>query len=70
LDTDYFGRLIRMRQQIQRNELPRFEDIEFLLDRCGQADKRMLEVIDLLASSHDTRSANIERARKLLKELV
>jgi hypothetical protein len=71
MNADYFARLIRMRQQLERKQLPTHEDLLFLLERCGQTDARILEVVDLLAQSRNVfRSKHIERARKLLEELL
>ena len=71
MDSDYLARLRRIKDQLERNEMPNIEDVQFLVTRCEQADKRLLEVVDLLNQSRNTfRSKQIERARKILEELL
>ena len=71
MDSDYLARLRRIKDQLERNEMPNIEDVQFLVARCEQTDKRLLEVVDLLNQSRNTfRSKQIERARKILEELL
>ena len=71
MDGDYLTRCRRIKEQLERNEIPGIEDIRFLLNRCEQADRRVLEAIDLLQQSRNAfRSKQIERARKILEELL
>ena len=71
MESDYLTGLRRIKDQLERNEMPRIDDVRFLLNRCEQADKRLLEVVDLLKQSrHTFRSKQIERARKILEELL
>ena len=71
LNADYFATLVRMRQQIERKEAPGLKDVMFLVDRCHQTDKRILEVVDLLAQARPVfRSKHLDRARELLEELL
>ncbi len=71
MDGDYLTRCRRIKEQLERNEIPGIEDIHFLLNRCEQADRRALEAIDLLQQSRNAfRSKQIERARKILEELL
>ena len=71
MDEDYQSRLGRMKEQLDRNEIPTSDDIRFLVEHCGRTDTKLLEVVDLLRQSRNAfRSKQIERARKILEELL
>ena len=71
MDEDYQSRLRRTKEQLDRNEIPTPDDIRFLVERCQHTDTKLLEVVDLLRQSRNAfRSKQIERARKILEELL
>jgi hypothetical protein len=71
METDYKSRLRRLKELLERNEAPTPDDIAFLVKHCEGTEKKLLEVIDLLSQSRNTfRSKQIERARKILEELI
>ena len=71
MDEDYRSRLGRMKEQLDRNEIPTSNDIRFLVEHCGRMDVKLLEVVDLLRQSRNAfRSKQIERARQILEELL
>jgi hypothetical protein len=71
MDQYYFARIVQITDQVQRGQLPSLDDVRLLIDRCRQTDKRILEVIDLLAMTRPTsRSKHIDRARTILEELL
>ena len=71
MDEDYQSRLRCMKEQLDRNEIPAPDDIRFLVEHCQHTDTKLLEVVDLLRQSRNAfRSKQIERARKILEELV
>ena len=71
MEQDYQSRMMRLKKQLRTNVQPALEDIEFLVEHCDQTEKKLLEVVDLLRQSRNTfRSKQIERARKILEELL
>ena len=71
MDEDYQSRLRRMKEQLERNEIPPPDDIRLLVEHCQRTDIKLLEVVDLLRQSRNAfRSKQIERARKILEELL
>jgi len=71
MDEDYRSRLGRMKEQLDRNEIPTIDDVRFLVEHCRRTDTKVLEVVDLLRQSRNAfRSKQIERARKILEELL
>ena len=71
MDEDYQSRLRRMKEQLDRNEIPTPDDIRFLVEHCRRTDTKLLEVVDLLRQSRNAfRSKQIERARKILEEIL
>ena len=71
MDEDYQSRLRRVKEHLDRNEAPTPDDIRFLVDHCHYTDTKLLEVVDLLRQSRNAfRSKQIERARKILEELL
>jgi len=71
MDEDYRSRLGRMKEQLDRNEIPTTDDVRFLVEHCRRTDTKVLEVVDLLRQSRNAfRSKQIERARKILEELL
>jgi hypothetical protein len=71
MDEGYRSRLSRIKEQLDRNEGPAPGDVRFLIERCQQTDTKLLEVVDLLRQSRNAfRSKQIERARKILEELL
>ena len=71
MDEDYQSRLRRVKEHLDRNEHPTSEDIRFLVDHCQHTDTKLLEVVELLRQSRNAfRSKQIERARKILEELL
>jgi hypothetical protein len=71
MDEDYQSRLRRMKDQLDQNEIPTPDDIRYLVEHCQRTDTKLLEVVDLLRQSRNAfRSKQIERARKILEELL
>ena len=71
MEEGFQFRLRRLKEQLDRSEPPAPDDVRFLVDYCDLTEKRILEVVDLLRQSRNTfRSKQIERARKLLEELL
>jgi hypothetical protein len=71
MGDEEIARVRRLKEQLDRGDLPGPEDVRFLAERCDAADKRIREVIDLLAQTRNTfRSKQVERARKILEELL
>ena len=71
MDEDYQSRLRRVKEQLDRNEPPTSDDIRSLVQHCQHTDTKLLEVVDLLRQSRNAfRSKQIERARKILEELL
>ena len=71
MDEDYRSRLGRIKEQLDRNEIPTTDDVRFLVEHCRRTDTKVLEVVDLLRQSRNAfRSKQIERARKILEELL
>ena len=71
MDEDYQSRLRRIKEQLDRNEIPTTDDVRFLVEHCRRTDTKVLEVVDLLRQSRNAfRSKQIERARKILEELL
>jgi len=71
MEQDYQSRMMRLKEQLRTNVQPAPEDIEFLVEHCDRTKKKLLEVVDLLRQSRNTfRSKQIERARKILEELL
>ena len=71
MDEDYQSRLRRVKEQLDRNEIPTPDDIRLLVEHCQRTDTKLLEVVDLLRQSRNAfRSKQIERARKILEELL
>ena len=71
MDEDYQSRLRRMKEQLDRNEIPTSDDIRLLVEHCQRTDTKLLKVVDLLRQSRNAfRSKQIERARKILEELL
>lgn len=71
MGEDYQSRLKRIKEHLDRKEDPASEDIRFLVDHCQHTDTKLLEVVDLLRQSRNAfRSKQIERARKILEELL
>lgn len=71
MDEEYRSRLGRMKEQLDRNEIPTTDDVRFLVEHCRRTDTKVLEVVDLLRQTRNAfRSKQIERARKILEELL
>ena len=71
MEQDYQSLMTRLKEQLQSNVQPAPEDIKFLVEHCDRTERRLLEVVDLLRQSRNTfRSKQIERARKILEELL
>ena len=71
MDEDYQSRLRRMKEQLDQNGIPTPDDIRYLVEHCQRTDTKLLEVVDLLRQSRNAfRSKQIERARKILEELL
>jgi len=71
MDEDHQSRLRRIKEQLDRNEIPTPDDVRSLVEHCQRTDTKLLEVVDLLRQSRNAfRSKQIERARKILEELL
>jgi len=71
MDEGYQSQLRRMKEQLDRNEIPTLDEVRLLVEHCQHTDTKLLEVVDLLRQSRNAfRSKQIERARKILEELL
>jgi hypothetical protein len=71
MEGEFHDRLKRMKANLEIGAPPQADDISFLVRHCERVDTRLLEVVDLLQQSRNTfRSKQIERARKILEELI
>jgi len=71
MQQDYRSLMARLQEQLQRNDPPAPEDVRSLVEHCDRTERKLLEVVDLLRQSRNTfRSKQIERARKILEELL
>jgi len=71
MEGEFHDRLIRMKANLEMGSPPQVDDVSFLVKHCEHVDTRLLEVVDLLQQSRNTfRSKQIERARKILEELI
>jgi hypothetical protein len=71
MEQDYRSLKTRLQEQLQGNDPPAPEDVRSLVEHCDRTERKLLEVVDLLRQSRNTfRSKQIERARKILEELL
>jgi len=71
MEEGFQSRLRRLKEQLDRNEPPAPDDVRFVVEYWERTDKRLLEVVDLLRQSRNAfRSKQIERARKILEEIL
>jgi hypothetical protein len=71
MEQDYRSLMMRLKEQLERNDPPAPEDVRFLVEHCDRTERKLLEAVDLLRQSRNTfRSKQIERARKILEDLL
>jgi hypothetical protein len=71
MEQDYRSLMTRLQEQLQRNDPLAPEDVRSLVEHCDRTERKLLEVVDLLRQSRNTfRSKQIERARKILEEIL
>jgi len=71
MKSEYGERLQRVMRTWESTQHLSSEDVTFLVERVNHADRKILQVIDLLSATRDTfRSKQVERARKILEELL
>jgi hypothetical protein len=71
MESEYHQRLKRLKEALDGDQTPETQDVEFLVKHSAQVDAKLLEVVDLLRQSRDAfRSKQVERARKILEELL
>jgi hypothetical protein len=71
MESQILERLQQIRKAWEQSGVLSTEETQFLLTHVSSVDVKVREVIDLLAQTRNTfRSKQIERARKLLEELL